>query len=86
MAGVNGTPSLHCMHFDAEYIYRPQESNAVLEDDAAFLADAGSHLAAVRAHAVRFAAESRAAVEAEARLHAVRCPALPCIHILNPKF
>jgi len=46
----------------------------VLEDDAAFLADAGSHLAAVRAHAERFAAEVRAAVEAEARLHAVRCP------------
>ena len=46
--------------------------HAVLEGDAAFLAEASSHLAAVRAHAERFAAESRAAVAAEARMHAVR--------------
>ena len=54
----------------------------MLEDDEAFLADAGRHLTAVRAHAERFAAESRAAIEAEARLHAVRCcppmPRRPC--------
>ena len=49
----------------------------MLEGDDSFLAEASSHLAALRAHAERYAAESRAAVAAEARMHAVRSSSDP---------
>lgn len=55
---------------------RPQSHRALLEGDLQFLRETCAHVRQLEQHVGQHAAETRATLAAEGRLHSVRCPCM----------